>query len=218
MLGLFGRTPASLATPSVASEVSIHTNCTYHFISISLYSHLVMPPTLGSSLRLAVLTKLERLTPSISRLRPIGITKSPKKNSTPISINTPKLCNRAYTPPKSNTSPLRIGDIEIPCYVLADGRRVLAQRGLQGGVGLSRSGGKPGARRLTSFLTSLDAKGIDTGDLIARVNEPILFIPPHGAALQVAAQQRRGSNPLRPTPFIDPNPHLIPLSTALVIL
>lgn len=76
--------------------------------------------------------------------------------------------------------PLRIGPIEIPCYVLADGRRVLAQRGLQTGVGLSRSGGKAGARRLSQFLASLETKNIDTKGLIARVNEPIRFIPPHG--------------------------------------
>jgi hypothetical protein len=76
--------------------------------------------------------------------------------------------------------PLRIGTIEIPCYVLADGRRVLAQRGLQAGIGMSRSGGKPGARRLAQFLASLGAKGLQVNDLIARINNPIRFIPPHG--------------------------------------
>lgn len=76
--------------------------------------------------------------------------------------------------------PLRIGPIEIPCYVLADGRRVLAQRGLQTGIGFSRSGGKPGARRIAQFFKSIAAKGIDVSDLIARVNSPIRFIPPHG--------------------------------------
>src|SRR4051794_15156012 len=44
--------------------------------------------------------------------------------------------------------PLKIGNVEIPCYVLADGTRVLSQRGLQGGVGLSLSGGKSGERRI----------------------------------------------------------------------
>jgi hypothetical protein len=76
--------------------------------------------------------------------------------------------------------PLKIGTIEIPCYVLADGRRVLAQRGLQGGIGLSRSGGKGGARRLAAFMDSLQAKGVDTKGLTARINSPISFIPPHG--------------------------------------
>ena len=76
--------------------------------------------------------------------------------------------------------PLRIGPIEIPCYVLADGTRVLAQRGLQVGIGLSRSGGKGGARRLASLMDSLQAKGVDTKGLSARINAPISFIPPHG--------------------------------------
>jgi len=76
--------------------------------------------------------------------------------------------------------PLRIGTIEIPCYVLVDGRRVLAQRGLQTSVGMSRSGGKPGARRLAQFLATLGAKGLDVNDLIARINNPIRFVPPHG--------------------------------------
>ena len=77
--------------------------------------------------------------------------------------------------------PLRIGLIEIPCYVLSDGRRVLAQRGLQVGIGFSPSGGsKAGERRLAQFLGSLQSKGIDTNDLIARINNPIRFVPPHG--------------------------------------
>ena len=76
--------------------------------------------------------------------------------------------------------PLRIGPIEIPCYVLSDGRRVLSQRGLQGGIGLSRSAGKSGARRIAQLLASLDAKGLDTSELTARVNHPVRFMPPHG--------------------------------------
>lgn len=80
----------------------------------------------------------------------------------------------------SPDSPLKIGDIEIPCYVLADGRRVLAQRGLQTGVGMSRSGGKFGARRMVRFLLLLRKKGIDVRDLLARASEPVRFMPPVG--------------------------------------
>lgn len=75
--------------------------------------------------------------------------------------------------------PLRIGDIEIPAYVLADSTRVLAQRGLQSGIGLSEGGGKGGARKLVALMENLDKKGIDTRGLIARANSPIHFIPPH---------------------------------------
>jgi P63C domain len=76
--------------------------------------------------------------------------------------------------------PLKIGDIEIPCYVLADGTRVLAQRGLQGGIGLSLGGGKSGARKIAELMAGLAEKDIDVRGLVARANSPIRFIPPHG--------------------------------------
>ena len=76
--------------------------------------------------------------------------------------------------------PLRIGSIEIPCYVLDDGRRVLSQVGLQLGIGFSRSGGKSGSRRLPYFLASLEAKGLDLKGLTARASEPLVFVPSHG--------------------------------------
>src|ERR1700687_2138745 len=52
----------------------------------------------------------------------------------------------------SDDHPLRIGDIEIPCYVLEDDTRVLSQRGLQGGLGMSLGGGRAGEQRLGGFL------------------------------------------------------------------
>ena len=76
--------------------------------------------------------------------------------------------------------PLRIGDIEIPCYVLSDGTRVLAQRGLQSGIGLSEGGGPGGARKIAALMARLREKGIDIRGLVARANSPIRFIPPHG--------------------------------------
>ena len=60
----------------------------------------------------------------------------------------------------SDDSPRRIGPIDISCYVLSDRRRVLSQRGLQGGLGLSRSGGKAGARRVAQFLASIGLKAL----------------------------------------------------------
>lgn len=78
--------------------------------------------------------------------------------------------------------PLRLGQVEIPCYVLDNGTRVLAQRGLQSGIGLSEGGGKGGARKIVALLESLAKKGIDVRDLIARANSPIRFIPARGGA------------------------------------
>ena len=69
--------------------------------------------------------------------------------------------------------PLKIGDIEIPCYVLEDGTRVLSQRGVLGGVGLSPSGG--GGDRLVGFLTGRGISPFASSDLMAAIEAPIKF-------------------------------------------
>ena len=76
--------------------------------------------------------------------------------------------------------PLKIGDIEIPCYVLEDGRRVFTTSGLQRGIGLSEGGGRGGSRRIAVLMASLAEKGMDTRGLTARGEEPIRFFLPHG--------------------------------------
>lgn len=81
----------------------------------------------------------------------------------------------------STEKPLKIGDITIPCYVLEGEIRVLSQRGLQIGIGMSTSGGSGGAQRMAQFMASLAEKGIDTKDLVSRIENPILFRPPVGA-------------------------------------
>jgi hypothetical protein len=80
----------------------------------------------------------------------------------------------------SEDRPLRIGKVEIPCYVLDDGRRVLAQRGIQGGIGMSTGGARVGAQRLAHLVRVLARKGCDVSGLLARIEAPILFTPPHG--------------------------------------
>lgn len=76
--------------------------------------------------------------------------------------------------------PLKLAHIEIPCYVLNDGTRVLVQSDLQSGLGMSKGGGKSGARKIVELLQSLAEKGIDIRGLIARANSPVKFVPPHG--------------------------------------
>ena len=61
--------------------------------------------------------------------------------------------------------------------------RVLAQRGLHAGIGWSDGGRKGGERRLAVLMASLAKKDIDIKGLIARINSPIRFIPPHGGNL-----------------------------------
>ena len=76
--------------------------------------------------------------------------------------------------------PLRIGEIEIPCYVLSDKRRVLVQRGLQQSIGMSTSGGSDGAQRLALFIEGLAKKGVNCNELMVRIRSPILFRPSVG--------------------------------------
>ena len=48
--------------------------------------------------------------------------------------------------------PLRLGGHEIPCYVLGDGRRVLAQRGVIQALGMAPGGSSHGRDRLAKIL------------------------------------------------------------------
>lgn len=79
--------------------------------------------------------------------------------------------------------PLVIGDIKIQCYVLENGTRVLVQRSLQTGIGMSRSGGTDGAQRLAVLFDSLAEKGLQSRELAARIRDPILFRPTRGGRL-----------------------------------
>lgn len=85
----------------------------------------------------------------------------------------------------STDRPLTIGDIQIPCYVLEDGTRILSQRGLQTGVGMSTSGGTAGEQRLALFAQSVAQKAADNADLASRstslaqrLRDPVKFRPP----------------------------------------
>lgn len=70
----------------------------------------------------------------------------------------------------STDHPLKIGDITIACYVLDNDMRVLSQRGLQTGLGMSASGGSvPGEQRLVTLLASLAEKVNDDNELSVRI-------------------------------------------------
>ncbi len=76
--------------------------------------------------------------------------------------------------------PLKIGEIEIPCYVLEDGRRVLAQRGMVTALGMSRGGSsKGGGDRLAHFVTGKALEPFIGADLRAvrnRARQPFLGV------------------------------------------
>ncbi len=79
--------------------------------------------------------------------------------------------------------PLRIGEIEIPCYVLEDGRRVLSLGGMVKALGMSigSAGGGEGDR-LTSFAAGKAISPFITNDLASRMRSPVRFQAPTGGS------------------------------------
>jgi len=77
--------------------------------------------------------------------------------------------------------PLKIGDIEIPCYVIEGERRVLSLTGLVGGLGMKfGSGAGSGADRLTAFTGGKGISPFISDDLSDLITNPIKFRTPNG--------------------------------------
>lgn len=77
--------------------------------------------------------------------------------------------------------PLKIGDIEIPCYVLSDGTRVLHQRGMVDALGMARgSSGGTGGDRLAKFVAGDRLKDYVSQDLLSVTASPKKFKVPGG--------------------------------------
>jgi hypothetical protein len=84
----------------------------------------------------------------------------------------------------SEDHPLKIGDIEIPCYVLKDETRVLAQRGVMAGLNLGRgSTSGVGGDRLQRFSTGKAISPFVSKELMEVIESPIRFRPPHGGQI-----------------------------------
>lgn len=73
--------------------------------------------------------------------------------------------------------PLRIGDIEIPCYVLEDETRVLSQSGFYDGLGMARRGNvrAAGGAHLPRFAASKALSSYIEGEIKAGLINPISF-------------------------------------------
>lgn len=80
----------------------------------------------------------------------------------------------------SADKPLKIGDVEIPCYVLEDETRVLSQRGLISGLGMVKGSTRSGDDQLTVLANGLLEKSFITKDMAEVIKSPIRFKPPHG--------------------------------------
>lgn len=89
----------------------------------------------------------------------------------------------------SPDQPLMIGDAEIECYVLDDGRRVISQRGMYRGMGFSRGGardadgneGSSAGVELPRFAAQNWIRPHLSDELVAALTHPILFRTPRGA-------------------------------------
>lgn len=71
----------------------------------------------------------------------------------------------------SSDTPLRIGDVEIQCYVLDDGSRVLSQRGMASGLGMSTTA----TERLLNFVGGDRIKPFINNEILALIEKPLKF-------------------------------------------
>jgi hypothetical protein len=84
----------------------------------------------------------------------------------------------------SEDHPLKIGDVEIPCYVLEDETRVLSQRGVIAGLAMSSgTGAGGGSDRLSVFLSGKSLAPHVTKELVVLMGSPIRFRTPLGGNL-----------------------------------
>lgn len=79
--------------------------------------------------------------------------------------------------------PLKIGDIEIPCYVLEDGTRVLTQRGFMDGLGMSHGSSRTGDARHIALLENEGVKSHLNNDLLLLLKSPLRFQNPRGGGI-----------------------------------
>lgn len=78
--------------------------------------------------------------------------------------------------------PLRIADIEIPCYVLDDSRRVLIQKGMIDALDMSQGTATKGeGDRLAKFISTKSVNPFVGQGLSDLIIEPILFKTPSGS-------------------------------------
>lgn len=79
----------------------------------------------------------------------------------------------------SNDKPLRIGEVELPCYVLDDERRVLTAANVQSAMSMAQGGSMvKGMSRLALFINGKIISPFISSHLRDRVENPILFRTP----------------------------------------
>jgi hypothetical protein len=72
--------------------------------------------------------------------------------------------------------PLKIGDIEIPCYVLEDGQRVIMQGGMMTALDMKQgTAGRGGGDRLAKFIATKSVSPFVSSELVKVITSPIRF-------------------------------------------
>jgi len=95
-------------------------------------------------------------------------------------MNEPKIPIAKFGSPDR---PLKIGDREIPCYVLDDERRVLVQRGVLSSLDMKQgTAGRGGGDRLAKFIATKAINPFVTKELADVIINPIRFQPPTGGS------------------------------------
>lgn len=115
-------------------------------------------------------------------LLPAEISRKPKrrKRSKPVEDGHSAVGKLVVATHGSPAHPLRIGDIEIPCYVLEDERRVITQRGMLRAMGLSVGGT---SNRIATFAAGRGVSAYLKPEAAAMFRDPIRFrIPVSGGA------------------------------------
>jgi P63C domain len=79
--------------------------------------------------------------------------------------------------------PLRIADLEIPCYVLEDGRRVLIRSAMIKALNMSEGSAHAGLEgdRIVKFVSTKSIKPYVSDALIKSLREPIIIRTPSGS-------------------------------------
>lgn len=76
----------------------------------------------------------------------------------------------------SPDQPIRVGGIEVPCYVLEDERRVIATNGILDALSMARGGAMVrGMNRLELFAAQNRLSPFVSKELLARIADPIKF-------------------------------------------
>lgn len=76
----------------------------------------------------------------------------------------------------SPDKPIKVGGIEVPCYVLEDGRRVIATNGVLDTLEMARGGAMiKGMNRLELFAAQNRLSSFVSNELLARIADPIRF-------------------------------------------